>query len=288
MHIIESLESNVRSYVRCFPTMFDTAKGSVLSDTEGNEFIDFFSGAGTLNYGHNPPIVNQALIDYLQHNGIVHSLDKATVARQKMLFEKDPQSRWKKMLGKARYEAMLDSIRVASEGYGMFYVKDAEGNTLRNPETGEAVLLSAKMHNKTFIAGVARRVKRKDGKYELVYAIVDGSANATDSSLKNQEFIMTIVHQMYSRLTRALFRGLYALTSAEKESIKAVTLAGNNKVRRKAGLKEARSWSQLIKFNAAENGTGDPAKIRQSVQPSKPNPRTKAGRCEVQMLGQAS
>jgi len=85
MRIIEQLESEVRSYVRSFPAVFDTAQGALLWDEQGNEYIDFFAGAGTLNYGHNPAEVNQALIKYLQRNGIVHSLDKATVAKQAFL-----------------------------------------------------------------------------------------------------------------------------------------------------------------------------------------------------------
>lgn len=78
---ISNLESEVRSYVRLFPTVFDIAKGSILTDTDGKEFIDFFCGAGTLNYGHNNPKANQALIEYIQKDGIQHSLDTATKAK---------------------------------------------------------------------------------------------------------------------------------------------------------------------------------------------------------------
>lgn len=85
MRIIEQTESDVRSYVRSFPVVFDTAEGAILRDETGNEFIDFFAGAGTLNYGHNHPMVNQALVDYINRNGIVHSLDKATVAKRDFL-----------------------------------------------------------------------------------------------------------------------------------------------------------------------------------------------------------
>lgn len=81
MRIIEELESDVRSYVRAFPVVFDRAEGSKLWDNQGNEYIDFFAGAGTLNYGHNNPIVQEVLIEYLKNNGIVHGLDKATVAK---------------------------------------------------------------------------------------------------------------------------------------------------------------------------------------------------------------
>jgi diaminobutyrate-2-oxoglutarate transaminase len=82
MRIFEELESEVRGYVRAFPAIFDTAKGAYLYDEHGNSYIDFFAGAGTLNYGHNNPLISAALIDYLQRDGIVHALDKATVAKR--------------------------------------------------------------------------------------------------------------------------------------------------------------------------------------------------------------
>jgi diaminobutyrate-2-oxoglutarate transaminase len=85
MRIFEELESEVRGYVRAFPAIFDVAKGSFIYDEQGNEYIDFFAGAGTLNYGHNNPIISKALIEYLQHDGIIHSLDKATVAKKAFL-----------------------------------------------------------------------------------------------------------------------------------------------------------------------------------------------------------
>ena len=81
MRIIEQLESQVRSYVRHFPTIFKSAKWSMLYDEQGNEYIDFFAGAGTLNYGHNNPAVTAALLDYIQNDGIIHGLDMATTAK---------------------------------------------------------------------------------------------------------------------------------------------------------------------------------------------------------------
>lgn len=85
MRIFEEMESEVRGYVRAFPAVFDTAKGAFLYDEHGTEYIDFFAGAGTLNYGHNNPLISEALIKYLQHDGIVHALDKATVAKKSFL-----------------------------------------------------------------------------------------------------------------------------------------------------------------------------------------------------------
>ncbi len=85
MRIFEQLESEVRGYVRAFPAVFDVARGSHLYDEHDNRYIDFFAGAGTLNYGHNNPAISQALIAYLQRDGIVHALDKATVAKKNFL-----------------------------------------------------------------------------------------------------------------------------------------------------------------------------------------------------------
>ncbi|HKJ83195.1 MAG TPA: diaminobutyrate--2-oxoglutarate transaminase [Mariprofundaceae bacterium] len=85
MRIFEEMESEVRGYIRSFPAIFDRAKGAHLYDDQENEYIDFFAGAGTLNYGHNNPAVSEALIEYIQHDGIVHGLDKATVAKKNFL-----------------------------------------------------------------------------------------------------------------------------------------------------------------------------------------------------------
>jgi len=85
MNIFEELESHVRSYCRTFPTVFQTARGSLLRDTQGREFIDFFSGAGSLNYGHNDPALKASVIRHLQNDGIVHGLDMATAAKQRFL-----------------------------------------------------------------------------------------------------------------------------------------------------------------------------------------------------------
>lgn len=81
----EERESEVRSYCRSFPTVFTKAKGYRLWDREGREYIDFFAGAGSLNYGHNHPQIQEKLIEYLQNDGIVHSLDMATEAKEHLL-----------------------------------------------------------------------------------------------------------------------------------------------------------------------------------------------------------
>ena len=85
MKTFDEHESEVRGYVRSFPKVFDRAKGSLIFDEEGNRFIDFFAGAGALNYGHNDDDINKALVEYIQHEGIQHGLDKATVAKREFI-----------------------------------------------------------------------------------------------------------------------------------------------------------------------------------------------------------
>lgn len=85
MRIFENMESRVRGYIRSFPVIFKTAKAATMIDEQGKEYIDFFAGAGTLNYGHNNESINQAMIEYLQAEGVVHGLDMATTAKKTFL-----------------------------------------------------------------------------------------------------------------------------------------------------------------------------------------------------------
>jgi len=54
-------------------------------DDEGNEYLDFLAGAGTLNYGHNHPAFKTLLLDYINSDGITHGLDMYTKAKQEFL-----------------------------------------------------------------------------------------------------------------------------------------------------------------------------------------------------------
>jgi diaminobutyrate-2-oxoglutarate transaminase len=83
--VFESLESKVRSYCRDWPVVFAKAEGSRVYDEEGNAYLDFFSGAGALNYGHNHPDLLGPLLEYLSSGAIVHSLDMHTAAKRKFL-----------------------------------------------------------------------------------------------------------------------------------------------------------------------------------------------------------
>ena len=85
LEAFEELESEVRSYVRAWPAVWSRAHGASLWDEHGREYLDFFSGAGGLNYGHNPDEMITALTRYLQSQGIIHSLDMATTAKRDFL-----------------------------------------------------------------------------------------------------------------------------------------------------------------------------------------------------------
>lgn len=79
--IFEQYESEVRSYCRKFPTVFKTAKGSILTDEQGRNYIDFFCGAGGCNYGHNNDYIKDRVIEYLKADGFIHALDMYASAK---------------------------------------------------------------------------------------------------------------------------------------------------------------------------------------------------------------
>src|SRR5579871_736808 len=85
MKTIECRESEVRSYSRKFPVVFTKASGCYLTDENGKQYLDFFSGAGSLNYGHNNPQLKRSLIEYIRTDGVTQSLDMATGAKSQFL-----------------------------------------------------------------------------------------------------------------------------------------------------------------------------------------------------------
>lgn len=83
--IFEEIESEVQSYARSFPRVFNKAQGEFLYDEEGNRYLDFLAGAGTLNYGHNHPVFKEKLLEYIMADGITHGLDMHTKAKGEFL-----------------------------------------------------------------------------------------------------------------------------------------------------------------------------------------------------------
>ncbi|WP_226000099.1 diaminobutyrate--2-oxoglutarate transaminase [Paenibacillus sp. BJ-4] len=85
MNTFEALESNVRSYCRSFPVVFNKAKNDVMYTEAGEGYIDFFAGAGALNYGHNNDFMKNRILDYLTSDRIMHGLDMYTTAKQEFM-----------------------------------------------------------------------------------------------------------------------------------------------------------------------------------------------------------
>lgn len=80
-----SIESEVRSYCRNFPILVDRAQGAYLYDSAGNRFLDFLSGCGSLNYGHNNPLLKDALLAYLADDGVTMSMDMRTTMKERFI-----------------------------------------------------------------------------------------------------------------------------------------------------------------------------------------------------------
>jgi diaminobutyrate-2-oxoglutarate transaminase len=85
--LYKRLESRVRTYSRSMPRQFVKAEGPWMFDNEGGRYLDFLSGCSTLNYGHNHPVLKDALLRYVGNDGIAHSLDLHTDAKADFLEE---------------------------------------------------------------------------------------------------------------------------------------------------------------------------------------------------------
>lgn len=83
--IFEERESQVRSYCRKYPAVFERAKNAELFTVEGARYVDFLAVAGSMNYGHNNPDIKKAVMDYLSEDRIINSLDMYTAAKQEFL-----------------------------------------------------------------------------------------------------------------------------------------------------------------------------------------------------------
>ncbi|MBD2665600.1 diaminobutyrate--2-oxoglutarate aminotransferase, putative [Richelia sinica FACHB-800] len=84
-HVFAKHESNVRSYCRNFPDIFQRSKGAIIYSQSGREYIDFLAGAGALNYGHNNDFIKQKVMSYLDADGVAHGLDLYTSAKEHFL-----------------------------------------------------------------------------------------------------------------------------------------------------------------------------------------------------------
>lgn len=83
--IFETRESQVRSYCMNWPAVFEKASGCYQYTEDGTRYLDFFSGAGALNYGHNHPELRDLLVEYVANDGVTHSMDMKTPAKRRFL-----------------------------------------------------------------------------------------------------------------------------------------------------------------------------------------------------------
>lgn len=83
--VFEQHESELRGYCRVYPTVFASASNARQVDEDGKSYIDFFSGAGVLNFGHNNPRMKEALIEFIESDGVAHSLDTYTSAKREFI-----------------------------------------------------------------------------------------------------------------------------------------------------------------------------------------------------------
>lgn len=85
MQVFEECESNVRSYCRNFRDIFQKGKNAYLYGESGKEYIDFFAGAGALNYGHSNDYIKEKVLEYIAGDNIIHALDMHTSAKANFL-----------------------------------------------------------------------------------------------------------------------------------------------------------------------------------------------------------
>lgn len=81
--VFEEHESEVRSYCRKYPVVFEKAKNAEMFSKEGERYIDFLSVAGSMNYGHNNPEIKAEIMKYLSEDNIINSLDMYTEAKER-------------------------------------------------------------------------------------------------------------------------------------------------------------------------------------------------------------
>ncbi len=77
------LESSAVSYPRGMPMALRRGRGATVEDVDGNIYIDFFAGAGVLNFGHaNPEVIAAAKA---QIDDLTHTLDIPSPPRRALV-----------------------------------------------------------------------------------------------------------------------------------------------------------------------------------------------------------
>lgn len=80
-------ESSARTYPRSLELAIDRARGAVVEDMDGDEYIDCLAGAGTLALGHNHPVVTEAVQAVIEADRPMHTLDVTTPLKERYVDE---------------------------------------------------------------------------------------------------------------------------------------------------------------------------------------------------------
>ena len=83
--VFEKNESEVRSYCRKYPVIFDKGLNSELYSVDGRRYIDFLAVAGSMNYGHNNPEIKDKILTYLKDDHVINMMDMYTSAKEEFL-----------------------------------------------------------------------------------------------------------------------------------------------------------------------------------------------------------
>ena len=85
---IQRAEQQLLKTYNRYPVVFDRGNGVTLYDTEGNAYLDFFSGIGVQGLGHHYPGLQEAVkeqVDKLWHTSNYFYNEPAIEASEKLL-----------------------------------------------------------------------------------------------------------------------------------------------------------------------------------------------------------
>ncbi|MGD0494730.1 MAG: aspartate aminotransferase family protein [Candidatus Bathyarchaeia archaeon] len=118
------VETAAVSYPKALPMALEEGRGATLKDVDGNVYIDFLAGAGTVNVGHcNPEVVRAAK---QQMEMLTHCLDFPTPVRMELTRELFPL-----LPGKLKSDAKIFIVAPTGADAVETAVKLAKFNTRR-------------------------------------------------------------------------------------------------------------------------------------------------------------
>jgi len=75
----ESPDCTARSFAPL--SLFKRGYGSTVVDSEGMEYVDVCASFGSLALGHNHPEVKEAMVSYLQSDGLMQGMEDVYARR---------------------------------------------------------------------------------------------------------------------------------------------------------------------------------------------------------------